>query len=56
MIIKRELDEGDISHPRLLFTEDQFIAPSYFEFDEYNEVILTFCSPKKYGDHIPLRD
>lgn len=50
MIIKRELDDGDISHSRLLFTEDRFIAPSYFEFDEYNEVILTFCSPKKYGD------
>lgn len=40
------IDERDVSKSRLLFPDDLFMSPSYFEFDEYNEVLITFCAHK----------
>ncbi len=36
----------DVSRATLLFRDELFLAPSYFEFDEYNQVIITFCAQK----------
>lgn len=36
----------DVSRATLLFRDELFLAPSYFEFDEYNRVIITFCAQK----------
>ena len=45
----REIQERNISKSHLLFGSDVFIAPSYFEFDEYNEIIITYCASTQYG-------
>lgn len=45
--LRREIQDRDISKSRLLFKDDLFIAPSYFEFDEYNEIIITYCADKQ---------
>ena len=37
-----------MSKGKLLFAEDLFFFPSYFEFDDFNKVIITYCSHKKY--------
>lgn len=36
----------DVSRATLLFRDEVFLAPSYFEFDEYNRIIITFCAQK----------
>ena len=46
------IDQRDLSEGTLLFQDDYFTSPSYFEFDEYNEVIITFCASKQYKQHI----
>ena len=43
----RVLDSKDLSKSILLFRDDLFLAPSYFEFDEYNNIIITFCAHKQ---------
>ena len=41
------IDQKDLSKGLLLFQDDLFTSPSYFEFDEYNEIIITFCATKQ---------
>ena len=48
------IDQRDLSEGTLLFQDDYFTSPSYFEFDEYNEVIITFCASKQYKQHIDV--
>ena len=42
------LVEKDIAKATLLFRDEVFMAPSYFEFDEYNRIIITYCAQKEY--------
>lgn len=46
-ITSRMIDQRDLSVGTLLFQDDYFTSPSYFEFDEYNEIIITFCASKQ---------
>lgn len=41
------IDEKDFGKSRLLFQNELFLAPSYFEFDEFNGIIITYCSHKE---------
>lgn len=43
----RVIDEKDFGKSRLLFQNELFLAPSYFEFDEFNDIIITYCSHKE---------
>ena len=47
-VISSMIDQKDLSKGLLLFQDDLFTSPSYFEFDEYNEIIITFCATKQY--------
>ena len=45
---ERRFQEKDIAKATLLFRDEVFMAPSYFEFDEYNRIIITYCAQKEY--------
>ena len=47
--VHRHLKEKDVYKGKLLFQNDIFMSSSYFEFDETNEIIITFCSHKKFN-------
>ena len=47
-LLPSALESKDIQHSRILFDDDLFLAPSYFEFDEFNEVIITYSASKQY--------